>query len=578
MNAERTFENALQYGYERLAAWSDLLDRINVFPVADADTGTNLKISLAPLRRASDSPKGLVKNLMLAATGNSGNIAAAFFCEFIKARQIDDLPSLISTAKEKARQSVADPQPGTMLTVFDALAKSVANGGWHGNTPNCPAIISHLEEAVSATPSMLPVLQQAGVIDAGALGMFIFLEAYFAFLFDPDHPMRPVTEIFPDKLTISADWSANVPEGDYCISTLIESNATLAEVQRNLAQYGHSVVLSGDQDHIKVHMHTDDLDRLHRHLSSLGNVAQWSEETMSYRPQTGLDPQKVHIVTDAAGSFTLEDAKTLDVTLLNSYLVVGDQVYPETMYDPQKLYAAMAGGTKVTTAQASGFERHQSYESATRLHERVLYLCVGSVYTGNFQVATAWQAEQDLGRRMAVIDTGAASGRLGIVALATARYAREASSPDEVLAFARKAVGFSQEYVFLDQLKYLAAGGRISKTKGFFGDLLHFKPIISPRAEGAVKVGVVRNRQEQVKFSMDRLAEAFGQEDTPMILLQYSDDRSWVEEVVLPNLASAFPKADIVVRPLSLTSGAHMGPGTWALAFLPSPASLAATA
>lgn len=127
----------------------------------------------------------------------------------------------------------------------------------------------------------------------------------------------------------------------------------------------------------------------------------------------------------------------------------------------------------------------------------------------------------------------------------------------------------SDELVFLDQLKYLAAGGRISKTKGFFGDLLHKKPIITPTDHGAAKVGIVRNRQEQLAFAMDRLISRFSSQDAPEILLQYSDNRDWVEQEAAGRIRAGFPAATITLRALSLTSGAHMGPGTWGVAFLP---------
>ena len=77
------FTRALVAGCERVAAWADLLDEINVFPVADGDTGRNLKISLGPLGRANGVPSVLSHALIRSATGNSGNIAAAFFSRFL---------------------------------------------------------------------------------------------------------------------------------------------------------------------------------------------------------------------------------------------------------------------------------------------------------------------------------------------------------------------------------------------------------------------------------------------------------------------------------------------------------------
>jgi hypothetical protein len=257
------------------------------------------------------------------------------------------------------------------------------------------------------------------------------------------------------------------------------------------------------------------------------------------------------------------------VTVLDSYLVVGDQAWPETLVAPETLYAAMAAGERVSTAQASVFQRHESYRSAVSRHRHVLYLCVGSFYTGNFATATAWQAANDPEGRLTVVDTGAASGRLGIVALAAARHARRGHDIGAVRDFARAAIDQAQELIFLDQLKFLAAGGRVSKTQGFFGDLLRMKPVISPLPEGAVKVGVVRRREDQLAFACRRLEAALPAGSAPLILLQYSDDRPWVEEIVAGEVRALLPRASILLRPLSLTSGAHMGPGTWAVAFLP---------
>ena len=323
-------------------------------------------------------------------------------------------------------------------------------------------------------------------------------------------------------------------------------------------------------DLLKIHLHTDDREALRSGLREMGQVLDWSEEKIALvRSTIDQTAQPMHIMTDAAGSVTREDACDLGMTLLDSYLVVGDQSYPETLYPPAALYTAMAGGQRVSTAQASVFQRHQSYLSAVSRFERVLYLCVGSAYTGNFETVRAWQAANDTRRRFTIIDTGAASGRLGIVALATARYARQSRDPEAVVRFAEQAVAQSQELVFLDQLKYLAAGGRISKTSGFFGDLLHMKPIITPSAHGAVKVGMVRTREGQLAFALKRLESCLDPREAPLILLQYSDNQVWVEEVAAGELRSLLPAARILFRPLSLTSGAHMGPGTWAVAFLP---------
>ena len=168
-----------------------------------------------------------------------------------------------------------------------------------------------------------------------------------------------------------------------------------------------------------------------------------------------------------------------------------------------------------------------------------------------------------------IMDTGAASGRLGIIALATARYLAETNDMKKTVVFARQAISACEEYIFLDKLQYLAAGGRLSKTSAFFGEMLNMKPVISPLPEGAKKVGVVKTQDDQLKFALEKLAATLKNDSHALIMLEYSDNQNWVEGAIKKTLEEHYPQAEIILQPLSLTSGAHMGPGTWGVAFLP---------
>ena len=200
---------------------------------------------------------------------------------------------------------------------------------------------------------------------------------------------------------------------------------------------------------------------------------------------------------------------------------------------------------------------------------RVLYLCVGSAYTGNYDAVMGWKRENDPEGRLTVIDSATASGRLGIVAIATALFSRGKNSPEAVASFARRAIKEAREYVFLDRLRYLAAGGRLSRTGTILGEALRLKPVICPEGEGAKMVGKARTRTDQLEFALKRLAENLPRDSNPFIMLEYSDNGPWVKKVPMEEIGNRYPNALIRLQPLSLTSGAHMGPGTWAIAYLP---------
>ena len=591
---ETPFPQALIAGFERVAAWADLLDEINVFPVADGDTGRNLVVSLSPLRQAAQGRERIIRELLLSARGNSGNIAARFFSGLLMADSARDLAGAVRQGRDRAWQAVHDPKPGTMLTVFDALAEAVEESQAMADAPWRERVLRRLEQAVFSTPELLPILKAAGVVDAGALGAFIFLDGFFSVLAGDGDGFRPITEIFKGYLKVSPAFSAEAETG-CCVDTVLQVEGEAGDDLQGLSAVGESVVVLRNGDYLKVHLHARDGQKARSDLAAFGKVVRWSADDLGAQVRSFRRrpvEQAVHIMTDAAGSISRETTAELGVTLLESYITAGEKSLPETHFVPEELYEAMRRGVKVSTAQASLFERHQHYQSVLDRYPRVLYLCVGSVFTGNCAAAMAWQQQHDREGRFTIIDSGAASGRLGLMALATARFARETRDAGEVIRFAREGAARCQEYLFLDTLRYLAAGGRISRTGAFFGDMIHMKPVISPLPEGAKKVGVVRNRTEQLKFALEKLEAALGKGDRAgaseagrrpgqklgaaqgkgdraMIMIEYTDNLEWVMKKVQPEIEQFCPEAEIILQPMSLTSGAHMGPGTWGVAFLP---------
>jgi len=564
------FRRSFAGGYACLSAWADLLDRINVFPVADGDTGTNLRISLAPLRNHEADSKTTRNLLARCATGNSGNIAATFFREFYQTERFSDLAETATRGREKAWQAVADPCDGTMLTIFDSLAETLAS---HPDQETLYPPLSHaLQQAVHTTSQLLPDCKKAGVVDSGALAMYIFLDGFFRQVTRQNDRPVPILKLFAGKLVINSSFRPETTNC-YCVDVILQPDSRQPLIQNDIAKLGKSVVVVEDESSLKVHIHTPDPDQLRGELGSLGKILQWSDEeieqTIAEQHPGSIKKQALHIMTDAAGSIPGKIARHHGITLLDSYIITGGNARPESLYTPDQLYPLMRKGWKITTAQASNFERHQHYQSACQQFGPTLYLCVGSAFTGNYSAAMAWKKEHDPDNLLTVIDTGAASGRLGLIALLTARHAENVDTPEEVLNYAQQIITECEEFVFIDELKYLVAGGRISRAGGFFGDFLHMKPVVSPTWEGVRKVGVVHSSKGQLTFALKKLAERFDWNSTPVIMLNFSDNEEWIAETVHQQLRALLPEAEILITPLSLTSGVHMGPGTWSISIAP---------
>lgn len=563
---------AFMIGAERVAAWADLLDRINVFPVADGDTGRNMKVSLSPLRDLNRDRDGAIRGLLMNARGNSGNIAARFFSGFLRADSAASLPAAARNGRDLAWKAVREPRQGTMLTVFDALAQALEDApGGAAASPD--SVIGSLERAVRSTPELLPKLKEAGVVDSGALGMYIYLEAFFLSLAGRTGDFRPVTAVFGDWLSVAPSFAAGQdPEEGFCLDITLDAKNGHDSAAPLLAELGESVVVLPGDGFVKVHLHTEDTAAVRARLRSIGGIINWSDDDLNEQVREFARPrpeQAIHVMTDAAGSVTRGDAIRLGFTLLDSYVTVEDTAAPETSVKPDEVYAAMRRGVRASTSQASEFERHELYRSALSLHPRLLYLCVGSAYTGNYEVAQTWKSANDPDGRMTILDTGAASGRLGAMALAVADLSNRSKNPESVIDYARRAIDRCREYIFIDNLKYLAAGGRVSRTKAFFGNMLSMKPVVTPTADGVVSAGIARTPEEQIAFALARLAEHAAAGARPFIMLQYTDNLTLVETRFLPEIAARHPGADIRVQPLSLTTGVHVGPGAWSMAFIP---------
>jgi DegV family protein with EDD domain len=573
---------ALAAGCACTAAWAEVLDRINVFPVPDGDTGRNLVLSLSPLRDQAASDNAIAERLLLSARGNSGNIACAFVRALFGASADESLPARCVLGAVSARRAVANPQPGTMLTVLDALAGALASGL---AAATVPGLLASLARVVQDTPSAQESLRSAGVVDSGALGMLVFLDGMLRTYYGLPEDAGALAVSFRSLVRFQRPAavghaqpthqhaSQHASDDGFCVDAILRIPPGHLPPDEALAGIGSEVVALREGELWKIHLHARDAEEARVALGGLGEVVGWSWDDLGEQMSASLavaNEGDVHIVTDGAASLSRREAEALGVTLLDSHIDFGDRSLPETRLDPDDVYRAMRRGVRVTTAQASSYERHMHYERLAAQWKNVLYLCVGSVYTGNHAVASAWRAAHASGEGMTVLDSGAASGRLAVVVRAMALAARGGTESRALASMATSALHRAEEYIFPECLEYLARGGRLSKTSAWFGDAIGLAPVVSPMPDGARKVAMLRKPEYRVAFACERVAHALSAGSRRGYLLaEYTDNRAWVEGILLPRLRQAAPEAEIALGPLSLTTGAHTGPGTWAVALLP---------
>ena len=297
-------------GAKNLEAKKEWINELNVFPVPDGDTGTNMTLTImsaaSEVSALSDPTmktlaKAISSGSLRGARGNSGVILSQLLRGFTKAireeKEIDvlALAAACSRARDTAYKAVMKPKEGTILTVASGIAEKAAQMA--GETDDLevfiPAVIEHAEEVLAKTPDMLPVLKEAGVVDSGGQGLLEVIKgAYDAFLGkEIDYTaITPGTGAGVAK--ISTEDTADIKFG-YCTEFIILTEKEFTEEDEHtfkeyLSSIGDSIVCVADDDVVKIHVHTNDPGLAIQRALTYGQLSRMKIDNMREEHQEKL--------------------------------------------------------------------------------------------------------------------------------------------------------------------------------------------------------------------------------------------------------------------------------------------------
>lgn len=267
-------------GAQNIEAKKDYINELNVFPVPDGDTGTNMSMTIMSAAKEvtalnkpamKDLAKAISSGSLRGARGNSGVILSQLLRGFTKAikeeKEIDvlALAAACQRARDTAYKAVMKPKEGTILTVASGIAKKAAEMAEETDDLEVfiPAVIEHAQDVLNQTPEMLPVLKEAGVVDSGGQGLLEVIKgAYDAFLGkEIDYSViEPSTGVTVNKA--NAEDTADIKFG-YCTEFIILTEKEFTEddereFKKFLSSIGDSIVCVADDDVVKIHVHTND--------------------------------------------------------------------------------------------------------------------------------------------------------------------------------------------------------------------------------------------------------------------------------------------------------------------------------
>lgn len=294
-----------------LSKYADILNDLNVYPVPDGDTGTNMSMTLQSVENElvkldheptmNELADIVSEAVLLGARGNSGTILSQIIQGFLAGVRdkdeitVEDAARAFVMAKEKAYQAVSNPVEGTMLTVIRKVSEEAVN--YKGDKDDFILFLVHLKnvakDAVEETPKLLPKLKEAGVVDAGGKGIFYVLEGFEKSVTDPEM-LKDLQRIVESQATRKERMEySQLDEEDikfrYCTEFIIESgDFELQPYKDRLLQLGDSMVCAQTSRKTKTHIHTNNPGQVLEIAVEYGQLNNIKIENMVYQHQNLL--------------------------------------------------------------------------------------------------------------------------------------------------------------------------------------------------------------------------------------------------------------------------------------------------
>jgi len=565
------------------------LNKINVFPVPDADTGTNLASTFRAIvegakahRSIKETLRSIANAALAGAQGNSGIIFAQFIHGMSAEVEADHFLTTNSFAESvrkavrHAYEALISPVEGTMLTVIRDWAEAV----WERRhkTRDFEVLFSEsldvAQKSLEDTPKKLPILAKAGVVDAGAKGFVDFLEGILHFIRRGKIGAMAAAEeadswSFDEVKTPARDKALH---HRYCSEALLIGRSLDLESVRSIVQrYGDSAAVAGSPERIRIHVHTNDPAGLFFELQEKGTIAQIKAEDMRLQHAAVYSPKsKVAIVTDSACDLPADILDKRQIHVLPLLLSFGDQKFLDKVtITPERFYELLrTSPVHPKTAQPPLRSVANLLAFLAGHYASVIMISISEKLTGVFQMGLK-SAEKLTGKKVTVINSKTLSAGLGLIVARASEMALAGASHEEIVRAASAWADRSRMFVDVRTLKYMVRGGRVSRAKGFLGGILNVKPIITLDGEGkAAEAGKSFSR----KGNMAKIIRLVAAEAEKHPLWNYAvvhaldPERAAVYGQKLTALLGRPPAYTMSVAPVI---GVHSGLGAVAVALLP---------
>jgi len=517
---------ALKAGIARLLSRQEHLNKINVFPVPDGDTGTNLALTmhavLGSLQRTPDDHAGktltrIADAALDGARGNSGAILAQFFlglCDrlgHLGRLSTRDFADGVRGGADYARESLSEPREGTILTVLTDFARelhAVQREGARDFAALLRRGVQAAQASLERTTFQLEALRKANVVDAGAQGFVELISGMTEYIASgtEDEPAVVVP-------VLSAADAAEATAGEevdlayrYCTECVVTGEELdRRHLREQLSTLGGSLVVAGRQGKARVHIHVNDPAEVFRVASHFGAVSGEKADDMQRQQHSAhVAGRRVAIVTDSAADIPEDELDRLDIHLVPLRVNFGEHSYLDKVsLTPEEFFAELRSNpAHPKTSQPPPGDFRRQFEFLASHFDSVVSIHITRHASGTCAAAETAAGRVSTHGKVTVIDSMNASLGQGLVAMYAAECAQAGYDAERVIEATRAILPKTWTWGLVGSLEYAVRGGRVPRCVKDLADRLQLMPILHNDRKGRVSAG-------SVLFGRSRLDEKF---------------------------------------------------------------------
>lgn len=506
------FAQALRSGIHRVIGEQEDINAINVFPVADGDTGTNLSLSLGaalgmlqrpPSKHLGGLLASLADVLLDSARGNSGAIVAQFFQGVSDAAEQADrftthtFTRAVALGSDYARDALSNPREGTILSVIAAFSASLQKQATTDTAEDFRALLKaalvDCRHALARTQNQLDVLQKAGVVDAGAKGFLALVEGMSDHIVLgratplPDHVR--LEQIAPDRPTADGEES----KFRFCTECIVTGeDIDRRKLREALDEIGDSLVLAGTQRKAKIHVHVNEPEGVFEIARRYGALSGEKADDMHQQQRSSHEQAaRFAVITDSAADIADEELERLDIHMVPLRVQFGDRGYLDKVsISAQEFFDELRNNPRhPTTSQPSPGDFRRQFQFLASHFDDVLSINLSGRVSGTLQAAESAASRTSARGEIHVVNSLNASLGQGLIAVFAAECAAAGLDIQTTLRAVDAIVRETYTFGLVKDLRYAVRGGRVPAARKLLADLLRLTPVLRTEPDGRVSAG-----------------------------------------------------------------------------------------